>query len=323
MTLRVGLSAVIVAIVDGIPSVLATRGSDRDRLDGLPFGPFDPNTHRTLEIGLRDWVSAQTGFDIGYVEQLYTFGDRGRDMPTARLDDASSEERVISIGYLALTPEATEIGAFDAVWRDWYRFFPFEDHRNGPPPSVTEHIAKALKAWSETAENKATQQENWTRACLAFGLEGRSWIEERVLERYELLYEASLVPEAARDQGSEWICDLSEKVTGIPMQSDHRRILATAMARLRGKIKYRPVIFELMPDAFILSTLQDAAEGILGLRLHKQNFRRALDKSNLVEGLGSFETATGGRPAERFRFRREILSQRAASGIQTPQKRVE
>ena len=143
MTLRVGLSAVIVAVIDGAPHVLATRGSG-DSPDGLPFGPFDPESHRTFELGLRDWVSAQTGFDIGYVEQLYTFGDRGRELPTARLDDNSPEERVISVGYLALTPEATEIGAFDAVWRDWYRFFPFEDHREGPPEIIERDIARPV-----------------------------------------------------------------------------------------------------------------------------------------------------------------------------------
>ncbi|MAK60676.1 MAG: NAD regulator [Ponticaulis sp.] len=323
MRLRVGLSAVIVAAIDGAPHVLATRSTGPFGLDGLPFGPFDPEGHRTFEIGLRDWVSVQTGFDIGYVEQLYTFGDRGRDLPTARLDEESSKERIISIGYLALTPEATEIGAFDAVWRDWYRFFPFEDHRDGKQEAALSEMGDALKTWSENADGAAARQERWTRACLAFGLEGRRWIEERVLERYELLYEADLVPEAARDRGDEYKGPLNERQTGTPMRSDHRRILATAMARLRGKIKYRPVIFELMPDAFTLSALQDSAEGILGLRLHKQNFRRALDKSGLVEGLGQFETATGGRPAERFRFRREILSQRAASGIQTPQKRQE
>lgn len=323
MRLRVGLSAVIVAAIGGVPHVLATRSSGPEGLDGLPFGPFDPEGHRTFEIGLRDWVSAQTGFDIGYVEQLYTFGDRGRDLPTARLDDATSEERIISIGYLALTPEATEIGAFDAVWRDWYRFFPFEDHRDGSPEATLTAISDALKAWAGTASNPTLKQERWTRSCLAFGLEGRRWIEERVLERYELLYEADLVSEAARDRGEAYSSPLTERQTGTPMLSDHRRILATAMARLRGKIKYRPVVFELMPDAFTLSGLQETVEGILGTRLHKQNFRRALDKSGFVEGLGQFETATGGRPAERFRFRREILSQTAASGIQTPQRRQE
>jgi hypothetical protein len=68
------------------------------------------------------------------------------------------------------------------------------------------------------------------------------------------------------------------------MASDHRRILATAISRLRGKIKYRPVVFELMPERFTLSALQRTVEGILGLGLHTQNFRRALDKTGLVTG---------------------------------------
>ena len=321
MTLRVGLSAVIVASIEGVPHVLATRGSGKLGLDGLPFGAFDPEGHRTFEIGLRDWVTAQTGFDLGYVEQLYTFGDRGRDLPTARLDDSTEQSRIISVGYLALTPEATEIGAFDAVWRDWYRYFPWEDHRDGPPVNVLEPLSEALKAWSERALSSHDQNDRWARATLAFGLEDHSWVEERVLERCELLYEAQILPESWRDRGITQAVPISERITGVQMRSDHRRILATGMSRLRGKIKYRPVVFELMEETFILSSLQETVEGILGLRLHKQNFRRALEKVNFVEGTGQFETATGGRPAERFRFRREILSERASLGIQTPRRR--
>ena len=102
------------------------------------------------------------------------------------------------------------------------------------------------------------------------------------------------------------------------MISDHRRILATALSRLRGKIKYRPVVFELMPEAFTLSALQRAVEAIVGAPLHKQNFRRVLERSALVEGLGRMDADTGGRPAELFRFRREILSARPASGLSLP-----
>src|SRR5690349_7503201 len=97
---------------------------------------------------------------------------------------------------------------------------------------------------------------------------------------------------------------------GEPMLSDHRRILATAVSRLRGKLKYRPVVFELMPEAFTLSALQRAVEAIAGVALHKQNFRRALERADLVEGLGRMDAETGGRPAELFRFRREILGAR-------------
>jgi hypothetical protein len=141
-----------------------------------------------------------------------------------------------------------------------------------------------------------------------------------VLERYELLYEAGLAPEASRDRGeagAEPGGPLS-KAVGEPMLSDHRRILATALSRLRGKLRYRPVLFELMPEAFTLSALQRAAEAIIGAPLHKQNFRRALERAELVEGLGRLETDTGGRPAELFRFRRELLAARPVSGLSLP-----
>ena len=61
------------------------------------------------------------------------------------------------------------------------------------------------------------------------------------------------------------------------MRFDHRRILATAIARLRGKLKYRPVVFELMPREFTLTELQRTVEAISGRRLHKQNFRRLVE----------------------------------------------
>ena len=102
------------------------------------------------------------------------------------------------------------------------------------------------------------------------------------------------------------------------MISDHRRILATGLGRLRGKLKYRPVIFELMPEAFTLSALQRTVEAISGVALHKQNFRRVLERADLVEGLGRFDVDTGGRPAELFRFRRELLAARPMSGLALP-----
>ena len=99
------------------------------------------------------------------------------------------------------------------------------------------------------------------------------------------------------------------------MAQDHRRILATAMARLRAKIKYRPVVFELMPDEFTLLQLQHTVEALAGLRLHKQNFRRLVESTALVEPTGETSTTTGGRPAALFRFRREVVAERPAAGL--------
>lgn len=309
MTVIIGLSAVMVALEDGEPKVLVTRRPSGE--DALPFGPFDPANHRTFDLSLRGWVREQTGFEIGYVEQLYTFGDKDRDMPGASLAGAPQDARVISVGYLALTPDARPAGAsFEAKWQDWYHYFPWEDHRLRRPPIIDAEIAPRLRTWAAGNERRLERARN------AFGLDGARWIEERVLERYELLYEAGLVTECARDAA------LPEPAfrIGAAMASDHRRILATGLNRLRGKIKYRPVVFELMPERFTLSALQRSVEGVLGLQLHTQNFRRALDKTGLVAGTGQMETGTGGRPAELFIFRRDHASSISAPGLTTPRK---
>lgn len=305
----IGLSAVVVAIRDGEAVVLTVR-PHADGLQGLPFGPFDPESHRTFELALRAFVTAQTRFDLGYVEQLYTFGDKGRDAPIA--DVGAGGDRVISVGYLALAPAALDTHTPGSDWQPWSRFFPWEDWREGRPAAL-EAIEPALRAWAGGSGSRLG------RARIAFALDDAPWNEERVLERYELLYEAGLAPEAARDRGEpsphgEGLA----AALGEPMLSDHRRILATALSRLRGKLKYRPVVFELMPPAFTLSALQRAVEAIAGVPLHKQNFRRALERTDLVEGLGRLETETGGRPAELFRFRREILAARPVSGLSLP-----
>ncbi len=133
-----------------------------------------------------------------------------------------------------------------------------------------------------------------------------------MLQRYELLYEAQLVPEAGRAKS------IPDPLPGEPMMHDHRRILATGIARLRAKIKYRPVVFELMPESFTLLHLQRAVEALAGLRLHKQNFRRLIEQQGLVEETGKVSTETGGRPAKLMRFRREVLVERAISGARLP-----
>ena len=99
------------------------------------------------------------------------------------------------------------------------------------------------------------------------------------------------------------------------MRFDHRRILATAISRLRAKLKYRPVVFELMADEFTLTELQRTVEAISGRHLHKQNFRRLVEGAALVEPTGATTQQRRGRPAALFRFRREVLKERPAPGF--------
>ncbi|HKU63900.1 MAG TPA: hypothetical protein VJQ06_02500 [Rhizomicrobium sp.] len=305
-TVSIGLSAAIVAVEGEHPSVLvvAHEGSQ----DALPFGPFDPADHRTLESGLRKWVGEQTKFELGYTEQLYTFGDKGRHL------SAGSGGRVVSVGYLALTRRVRE--APDTQWRGWYHYFPWEDWRDTKPAMIDSVILPALKKFVKDAPDSESAALRRERANVCFG---EGWDEERVLERYELLYEAGLVEEFYRDSGQN-----SKKLAnlGTPMLFDHRRILATAIARLRGKLKYRPLVFELMAPTFTLLELQRAVEALAGRRLHKQNFRRLVADQGLVEGTGKFNAPARGRPAELFRFRREVLRERPAPGLRLGGRRA-
>jgi hypothetical protein len=302
----IGLSAAIVAVADEKPRVLVVH--HKGTPDALPFGHFDPQRHRTLESGLRSWVKEQTSLDLGYAEQLYTFGDRGR-----HLLKPGEGPRVVSVGYLALTRAGGVAVTAETLWRDWYQYFPWEDWRSDRPTLIDTIIIPALKTFVGAAVSRADTEERRSRMTLAFGLAGSQWDEERVLERYELLYEAGLVEESRRDGRRPAVRGVA--ALGSPMLFDHRRILATAISRLRGKMKYRPVVFELMPPAFTLLELQRTVEAISGVLLHKQNFRRLMAEQGLVEGTGRFAAAARGRPAELFSFRREVLGERPAPGV--------
>lgn len=310
--IEIGLTAAIVAMKSDKPHILVAD-ADKPPL-GLPSGPFDPLAHRTFEIALRTFVAEQTALSVGYVEQLYTFGDRGRH---ARADD--TDPHALSVGYLALTripADLTVLTAARARFEPWYRFFPWEDWRGGRPVLLDETILPELNAWAKTAARKANAAAGRReRIKLAFGGESAPWDEEKVLDRYEILYEAGLVEEARRDGREAALARKSVKPLGESMRFDHRRILATAIARLRAKLKYRPVVFELMPPEFTLTALQNTVEAVAGRHLHKQNFRRLVEATALVEPTGEMATATGGRPAARFRFRRDVLDERPAPGL--------
>lgn len=310
--IEINLTTAIVAVDRETPLVLAARPPASDLpASGLPSGPFSPLRHRTLEIGLRDWVSEQTALEVGYVEQLYTFGDRGRH---AHVGDVGPH--VVSIGYLALTRIPADRAALHrtgAAFRPWYGFFPWEDWRGGRPRAL-DAMLPLIETWAAGCPEPPRRGiGRLPRVRAAFGLPGTHWDEEKVLDRYELLYEAGLVEEARRDGRVPADADLP--TFGEAMRFDHRRILATAMGRLRGKLKYRPVVFELMPAVFTLTELQRTVEAISGRHLHKQNFRRLVETSELVEPTGAVSATTGGRPAALFRFRREVATERPSPGI--------
>jgi hypothetical protein len=202
-------------------------------------------------------------------------------------------------------------------WQSWYRYFPWEDRRNGPGALVADAIEPRLAAWIAAAGDADERQQRADRAAICFGLHGVTWNEDMVLQRYELLYEVGLVPESRGVAGLPALPPTAP-LPGTSMRHDHRRILATGIARLRAKIKYRPVVFELMPAEFTLLQLQQAVEALAGRVLHKQNFRRLIEQQDLVEETGALTSGAAGRPAKLFRFRRNVLLERAISGSKLP-----
>jgi len=294
----VELVPVLIAITNGSLRVLTVAQGAL-----LPNGLLAPLRH-SLQAGVRMWVAKQTSQPMGYVEQLYTFVD------TRRQNEQGLP--VLYVSYLGLVREAADsILHPDAKWQDCYGYFPWEDLRTDG--GQRDAIVSRLRIWANSADTEEVRQKRLKRIHLCWGVEPENWSEEYVLQRYEMLYESGLIAEAAEPQAN---FDFS--LTGQPMRHDHRRVLATALSRLRAKIKYRPVIFELMPPEFTLLQLQNSVEAISGRLLHKQNFRRQIQQQNLIEPSDTGVSGSKGRPAQLYRFRDDVLPDRLISDIGLP-----
>lgn len=313
----VDLLGVIVAVTDEVPRVLVVEKGEEI---ALPNGPFIPRDHSSLEDGFQQLIESQAGLDLYYIEQLYTFGNRFRTS-----DESNGGPRKISVAYVALTRE-DEIPREGTRWADWYDFLPWEDWRNGRPDELDSLIAPHLAKWRSAVRAQSARRNREERINVTFGASGATEMDAVLtLERLELLYDAGVLAESDRDT------NVTKRNThnnvaaniGMPMASDHRRVLATALGRIRGKLAYRPVIFELLPGEFTLLQLQQVAEALSGTHLHKQNFRRLVMSANLVESIGRTAAIGRGRPAELFRFRREVLGEKLTVGLSRPKMRDE
>lgn len=323
----VDLTAVIIRVRGSEPQVMTVQSPL-----SLPNGEFSPEKHRTLELGLRNWVEEQTGQQLDYVEQLYTYGNWHRN-PTNRVGN-----RNVTVGYYALVPYVKTDLTLPGRWVNLYSLFPWEDFRNGVPSMVSDIIKPNLLKWVKDGENEKEQESRLDRIKLNFG-DFNTWDMSRVLFRYEILYEIGLVSESHRDWDdwakeagyrlpitTNYITDASYRGLsidlGICMGGDQRRILASTIARLRGKLPYRPIVFKLLPNKFTLLTLQRVYEGLIGLSLHKQNFRRYIKQGKFVVETGEEDSSGPGRPAALYKFRSNVEAERINIGLNLPFKRV-
>ena len=97
---------------------------------------------------------------------------------------------------------------------------------------------------------------------------------------------------------------------------DHGKILAMALERLRGKARYRPIGFELLPEQFTLSELRQLYETLLDRSLDKRNFRKKMHHLGILEETDEMEVGGPGRPARLYRFNRERYRELEASGFE-------
>jgi hypothetical protein len=316
-SIAVGLTAVVLAVRDDEPvvAVLADAGEGRPR-QTLPGGLFRAGEHDSLDAGLLAAVARQTGLELRQTRQIAGTSTRAAgEGPIASV--------VLCISYLALIgPEQTSQRG-SVVWRSWYHYFPWEDWRHGRPACLKQEIEPALNAWAgaePVCVNGRPGRAQRVRLC--FGCDGAAWDEEKVVERYDLLCEAGLIRDGEAAGADVRLPNGALAQLRYAELGDHGRALASAIADLRRMIKYRPVVFELMPEVFTLFELQKTVEAILGPHLHKQNFRRLVEGGGLVEPTEQYRFRTGGRPARLYRFRPDVLLERLAPGVRIKQGRV-
>lgn len=147
-------------------------------------------------------------------------------------------------------------------------------------------------------EEETSLNEIFLEQLYTFGEVKRDPRERVVSVAYFALVKPSAVTASTDAAEAKWF-----PVSAVPpLAFDHADILATALARLRGKLTYQPVGFELLPPKFTLTHLQNLYEAVLGEPLDKRNFRKKVLSFNLLIGLKETHQDGPHRPAQLFRF---------------------
>jgi 8-oxo-dGTP diphosphatase len=137
----------------------------------------------------------------------------------------------------------------------------------------------------------------WLEQLYTFGDVARDPLSRAISVAHYALVAADLVHDHAGSTAQWW------PVASLPaLVLDHRRIIDYALTRLRNKLSYTTVGFQLLPVRFTLSELQRVYEAILGRELDKRNFRRKLDMLGIVKPTREQRVSTSGRPAQLYRF---------------------
>lgn len=146
-----------------------------------------------------------------------------------------------------------------------------------------------------------------------FGAVGRDPRERVVTVAYYALVNLADHPVAANTdaRSASWF-----PVYDVPdLAFDHDEILEMAYDRLRNKIRYKPIGFELLPRKFTLSQIQRLYEKILDTPLDKRNFRKKILKMDVLEALDEVETDVAHRAARLYRFDPDRYEKQSQAGM--------
>lgn len=129
---------------------------------------------------------------------------------------------------------------------------------------------------------------------------------------FALVNSSNIVPQADTDaEEAGWFL-----INDIPsLAFDHEEILHTALERLRSKVMYQPIGFDLLPDEFLFSDLENLYTAILGKEIDRRNFRKKILSYGFVEETNTIPLKTGGRPAKYFTFNKTKYEELLKKGL--------
>lgn len=237
--------------------ILMVKRADHPYIEqwALPGGFV--NFDESIEAAAKRELAEETNIDNVYLEQLYTWGDVGRDPRT----------RVISVSYMALVDsDNIDVKAGDdAKDAKWF--------------SINSEILKEVK----TNTSSGYVEEKFIKLILECDSEQISSIvkEKKVLNGTVSSSETEII-----------------ESNGIAF--DHAKIIQSALMRMRNKIEYTDIGFNLMPKLFTLTELQQVYETILGRELLKANFRRKI--ADMVIETNEYKKDSGHRPSKLYKF---------------------
>jgi 8-oxo-dGTP diphosphatase len=215
--------------------------------------------------------------------------DRGViSSPPAR---AASRRSSYSIDVILFTPRGKQLAALcvraaDPRARERW-MLPHDDAVAGEALDVTAR---------RVARESSGVEPTWIEQVGAFGDELRHPTDALLSIAFVAVVPASAVDGVNEDRA--WF-GVSEPPVMAPRQ---RAMLDGALEALRTRMDHAPIAFRLLPPMFTLSELQQMYELLLGKRLHKASFRRALQAAFLVEATDEWRSEGRGRPAQFFRF---------------------